>query len=166
MAMMMMMTMGKLAARGESPASHRGPSKVKPKPRSARGRREEGKYREYSTHRGQRPAPPMAGCIGGRTQRDSSHGLLGVIGTAVVLVAGVACGTDESGQAPAAGSSDPVVEVTGMVSLAATDTDSAKRFVIPVSVGCHNLERTAGRGGTRRDRRPGAGCRWDAGRHQ
>ena len=63
-------------------------------------------------------------------QRDSPHGLLGVIGTAVVLVAGVACGTDESGQAPAAGSSDPVVEVTGMVSLAAADADNGKRFVI------------------------------------
>ena len=53
---------------------------------------------------------------------------LGVIGTTVVLVAGVACGTDDSGQAPAAGPSDPVVEVTGMVWLAAAETD--KRFVI------------------------------------
>ena len=39
----------------------------------SRGRPEEGgedgEYREYSTHRGQRPAPPMAGCIGGRMQR-------------------------------------------------------------------------------------------------
>ena len=64
------------AARGENPASHRDPSKVKPKPRSARERRQEGKYREYLTHRGQRPAPPKPGCIGGRVQRDFQHGLL------------------------------------------------------------------------------------------
>ncbi len=55
---------------------------------------------------------------------------MGKIGTTVVLVAGVACGTDDSGRAPAAGSSDPVVEVSGMVSLAAADADSGKRFVI------------------------------------
>ena len=56
--------------------THRGPAKVKPRPRSSRERREEGEYREYSTHRGQRPAPPMAGCIGGRMQRGFHHGLL------------------------------------------------------------------------------------------
>ena len=64
-----------LAARGESLAWHRDPTE--PMLRSPRARREEGEYREYSTHRGQRPAPPMAGCIGDRMQRDFHHGLLG-----------------------------------------------------------------------------------------
>ena len=63
-----------LAARGESLAWHRDPTE--PMLRSPRARREEGEYREYSTHRGQRPAPPMAGCIGDRMQRDFHHGLL------------------------------------------------------------------------------------------
>ncbi len=63
-----------LAARGERPASHRDPAE--PKPRSPRARREEGECREYSTHRGQRPTPPMAGGLGGRMQQDVHPGLL------------------------------------------------------------------------------------------
>ena len=56
-----------LAARGKSPASHRDR-------RGARlTRREEGEYREYSTDE-QRSQP---GCIAGRMQRDSCHGLPG-----------------------------------------------------------------------------------------
>ena len=58
-----------LAARGESPPSHR----------DRRGtrltRREEGEYREYSTDE-QRSQP---GCIVGRMQGDFCHGLLGVM---------------------------------------------------------------------------------------
>ncbi len=55
-----------LAARGESPASHRGR-------RSARfARREEGKYREYSTDEPRREA----GCSAGRMQGAFHHGLL------------------------------------------------------------------------------------------
>ena len=59
-----------LGARGESPASHRDRRGARP------ARREEGEYREYLTHRGQRSAPPLGGCIGGRMQRDFHHGLL------------------------------------------------------------------------------------------
>ena len=60
------MTDWSLAARGESPASHRDR-------RGARlTRREEGEYREYSTDE-QRRQP---GCIVGRMQRDFCHGLL------------------------------------------------------------------------------------------
>ena len=56
-----------LAARGESPASHRDR-------RGARlTRREEGEYWVYSTDE-QRSQP---GCIVGRMQRDFCHGLLG-----------------------------------------------------------------------------------------
>ena len=66
-----------LTARGESPASHRDPAESKP--RSPRARCEEGKYREYLTHRGPRPAPPRAGWIGGRMQRDFHHGLLRLV---------------------------------------------------------------------------------------
>ena len=72
-----------LAARGESPASHRDR-------RGARlARREEGKYREYLTdkqHRG-------AGCIGGRMQRDFHHGLLAGLS---------ALGRSQDGKQPAA----------------------------------------------------------------
>ena len=59
-----------LAARGKSPASHRGR-------RGARSaRREEEEYREYSTPLEQSPTPARAGCLGGRMQRDFCHGLL------------------------------------------------------------------------------------------
>ena len=90
-----------LAVRGESPASHRGPAE--PKPRSPRARREEGEYREYSTHRGQRPAPPKTGCSAGRMQGDFHRGLLRhmvavlLFGTALAVV-----GCSKSPTAPSA----------------------------------------------------------------
>ena len=58
-----------LAARGESRASHRGRRGVRP------ARREEGEDREYSTDEPRRGA----GCLGGRIQRGSYHGLLGFL---------------------------------------------------------------------------------------
>jgi len=93
-----------LAARGESPARHRDPSKVKPEAAVGPARREEGEHREYSTHRGQRPAPPKPGCIGGRIPRDFHHGLLGGRAgrlVAIPLLVGVltaACGYSLAGR--------------------------------------------------------------------
>src|SRR5258705_171926 len=77
-----------LAARGESPASHRG----------RRGapltRRDDGEYREYLTkeQRSQRPGPPPRvfqrggverGCIAGRMQLEFHHGLLALLTIAI-----------------------------------------------------------------------------------
>ena len=41
------------------------------------------------THRGQRPAPPLAGGIGGRMQRDFHHGLVGFPATPGTCRSGV-----------------------------------------------------------------------------
>ena len=91
-----------LAARGESAAWHR--DLAEPKPRSPRARREEGKYRKYLTHRGQRPAPPQVGCIGGRMQQDFHHGLLrlGLLAAACLagLTGGAAAQAGSTGSAP------------------------------------------------------------------
>src|SRR6476659_2208287 len=61
----------RLAARGESPASHRDGRGAR------RSRREEGEYGQYSSDEQRR----AAGCIARRMQRDFHHGLLGVATT-------------------------------------------------------------------------------------
>ena len=62
-----------LAARGESPASHRDR-------RCARlARRDEGAYRQYSTPGGNGSTLAASGCSADRMQRDFHHGLLGSV---------------------------------------------------------------------------------------
>ena len=82
------------AARGENPAWHRDPAE--PRPQSVRGRREEGEYREYSTRRGHRPAPPKPGCLDGRMPRDFHHapsgGRAGRLVTIALLVGALTAG--------------------------------------------------------------------------
>ena len=63
-----------LAARGESPASHRGSSRSTP--RTARARRDEGAHRQYSTPLSETPSAVLGGCSASRMQRDFHHGLL------------------------------------------------------------------------------------------